>query len=280
MPVNTADPRFVQLSFANSSVTIFYFGATVTSWTVDGHERLFLSSKALLDSSKAIRGGIPLVFPHFGSVSYSKLPQHGFARNSTWKFLGAVKDSSDEVVVQFELRPELVPEHLRALWQHDFRLVYTVRLADRTLTTSLRAENPGSESFLFTSLLHTYLRIANVDDVAVRGFENRQYLDKVTPGTFTETRSEAKIAMEVDRVYQQVDGEVLVENTHIGDVRIHKTNFPDVVLWNPWIEKAQAMADFGDEEYKNMVCVEVGSVSTPIVLEAGQSWEGQQILVV
>ncbi len=33
-------------------------------------------------------------------------------------------------------------------------------------------------------------------------------------------------------------------------ISIHKTNFPDAVVWNPWIDKAKGMADFGDEEYK------------------------------
>ena len=41
---------------------------------------------------KAIRGGIPLVFPQFGqpkdtdgNLVLPKLSQHGFARNSMWK---------------------------------------------------------------------------------------------------------------------------------------------------------------------------------------------------
>lgn len=51
----------------------------------------------------------------------------------------------------------------------------------------------------------------------------------------------------------------------------------DVVVWNPWIEKAKSMADFGpDEAYKNMICVEAGSVSAWQSLEAGDSWEGAQ----
>ena len=33
-------------------------------------------------------------------------------------------------------------------------------------------------------------------------------------------------------------------------ISIHKNNFPDAVVWNPWVEKAKGMADFGDEEYK------------------------------
>lgn len=46
------------------SVEVLLFGATVISWkSANGKENLFLSSKAHLDSSKAVRGGIPLVFP-------------------------------------------------------------------------------------------------------------------------------------------------------------------------------------------------------------------------
>lgn len=33
-------------------------------------------------------------------------------------------------------------------------------------------------------------------------------------------------------------------------ISIQKINFPDAVVWNPWIDKAKGMADFGDEEYK------------------------------
>ena len=46
------------------SVTVYLYGATVTSWKLaDGQEQLFLSDKAHLDGSKPIRGGIPVVFP-------------------------------------------------------------------------------------------------------------------------------------------------------------------------------------------------------------------------
>lgn len=48
---------------SGESVTVYLYGATVTSWKVNGQEQLFLSEKAHLDGSKPIRGGIPLVFP-------------------------------------------------------------------------------------------------------------------------------------------------------------------------------------------------------------------------
>ena len=45
-------------------VEVLLHGATVISWkSANGKENLFMSSKAVLDGSKPVRGGIPLVFP-------------------------------------------------------------------------------------------------------------------------------------------------------------------------------------------------------------------------
>lgn len=52
------------------------------------------------------------------------------------------------------------------------------------------------------------------------------------------------------------------------------------VIWNPWHEQARDMADFGDDEYPNMVCVEAGHVSSPVILLPGTAFEASQILQV
>lgn len=49
---------------SGESIEVLLHGATVTSWKDRaGNERLWLSDAAKLDGSKAVRGGIPLVFP-------------------------------------------------------------------------------------------------------------------------------------------------------------------------------------------------------------------------
>lgn len=49
---------------SGESIEILLHGATVISWkNQDGSENLWLSDKAILDGSKAVRGGIPVVFP-------------------------------------------------------------------------------------------------------------------------------------------------------------------------------------------------------------------------
>jgi glucose-6-phosphate 1-epimerase len=45
-------------------VEVLLYGATVISWKdAQGDEKLWLSDAAKLDGSKAVRGGIPVVFP-------------------------------------------------------------------------------------------------------------------------------------------------------------------------------------------------------------------------
>ncbi|XP_006823154.1 uncharacterized protein LOC102810077, partial [Saccoglossus kowalevskii] len=66
----------------NVCVTVHLHGATVLSWQCCGQEWLFVSKQAVYDNKKAIRGGIPVVFPNFGPWDLG--PQHGFARISRW----------------------------------------------------------------------------------------------------------------------------------------------------------------------------------------------------
>ena len=45
------------------SVEILLYGATVVSWKNNGKENIFVSDAAVVDGSKPVRGGVPIVFP-------------------------------------------------------------------------------------------------------------------------------------------------------------------------------------------------------------------------
>lgn len=68
MPVEELEDRVIitDPSDSSNSVTILKFGANIISWKNNNVEKLWLSDAAKLDGSKAVRGGIPLVFPVFG----------------------------------------------------------------------------------------------------------------------------------------------------------------------------------------------------------------------
>ena len=155
---------------SHDSVTVHLYGATVTSWkTSNSEEQFFLSEKAILDGSKAIRGGIPVVFPVFGPPpkdhATSALPQHGFARTSYWEYLGkSTSESSssradDSVKLDFGLSTTMLDDKVRNAWPYDFGLVYSVTLGKGTLETGMHVQNKGDKSFDFNCLFHTYLRI-------------------------------------------------------------------------------------------------------------------------
>jgi glucose-6-phosphate 1-epimerase len=155
---------------SGDSVTVYLYGATVTSWKAfNGQEQLFLSSAAVLDGSKPIRGGIPLVFPVFGpppkSHATGNLPQHGFARNSYWEFLGKSSSESlgrgadNSVKLDFGLSSDFLDEATKKKWPYDFGLVYSVTLGKGKLETQLHVQNKGDQAFEFQALFHTYLAV-------------------------------------------------------------------------------------------------------------------------
>ncbi|ORZ02656.1 galactose mutarotase-like domain-containing protein [Syncephalastrum racemosum] len=280
MPAQEAN-KIVHLSHpSGAKVEIALFGATVTSWSVDGKERLFVSEKAVRDGSKAIRGGIPLVFPIFGTKEKIQLPQHGFARNSYWEYIGLLTDN-DEVAVRFALKDNQLDSQLRKGWPHSFRLTYTVTLTAKSLKTVLVVKNEDEDTFEFNTLLHTYFRIPDISKVAVEGLTDRKYIDKVeNAAVSTEERAKVTIASEVDRIYCDAPDSLHLYYGGPDSIAIEKTGLKDTVVWNPWIEKSKGMGDFGDEEYHNMVCVEVGSVADWVKLGGGATWTGGQTLTI
>lgn len=258
-----------------TSVVVHLHGATALSWKCAGKEILFLSKQAVLDNSKAIRGGIPLVFPQFGPWSCG--PQHGFARNKRWSVESQPSTTADGTVTcSLSLSDD---EDTRKAWNYRFKLVYTLELSKSALTTRLTVNNTGDQSFTFTTLMHSYFLTPDISTTSVQGLKGLTYVDKVQNGQFTEDRDVVTIPENYDRVYQKCPTTVSMDcSSH--SVSVNLSNFPDVVVWNPWVEKAKGMSDFGDEEYKNMLCVEAGSVSSPVQIDVGQTLSFQQTLQV
>ena len=305
-PSNIAQQPTVDIAHDSSSVTatlatgesvkVLLHGATVISWkSHSGTENLWLSSAADLSGKKAVRGGIPVVFPVFGpppkNHATSSLPQHGFARNSRWEFLGKSSSESgaisksgkgdDCVKLDFGLFASALSEEARKAWPHDFGLIYSVTLGVDSLQTMLHVRNEGKESFEFQMLLHSYFHVSDIGKTTVSGLTGTNYIDKVLDAKeATESESAIKINGEVDRVYSKIPQDttsILVNGQSRFDVV--RDNLSDTVLWNPGREKAAAMGDFEPKSgYEKMVCVEVGAVSGWQKLEAGETFEAGQIV--
>ncbi|KAF0710177.1 Aste57867_5628 [Aphanomyces stellatus] len=296
MPVTTSQASVVHLvhEASGASAAVHLYGATVTSFVPakDTADVLFVSKKALLDGSKPIRGGIPLVFPQFGAgLVPSKLPSHGFARTSTWTLVDT-EDFVDSVSATFVLA---TTKHQLQDWPHAVRLVYTVTVAPHRLTTSLAMTNTDTETWGCQALLHTYLRIPDaapsltlsaLPSVHVTGLQGLEVSDKVTKSTSVESRAAVAIAAETDSVYKDTPARLEVQLGAGRTVRVEKRAFlldggavkSDAVVWNPWTDKAKGLSDFGDDEYPTMLCVEPGVVTRVQPIEPAQTLVLKQVI--
>jgi glucose-6-phosphate 1-epimerase len=255
------------------STTVSEYGGQIISWMSPAEQEfLFMSSRAIYQNGKAIRGGIPVCFPQFGKGA---LPQHGFARTKKWKVVREQVSTSDVVSVTLRLTPD---SDTHSLWPHQFALELDVVLSD-VLLTALRVTNTGDAAFEYTSALHTYFRTSDIEHVTLSGLQGIEYVDFLKDRVcLVEDRLDVTVSEPVDRAYQN-SPETLVLSSPKDNVRfrITKEGLRDTVVWNPWIEGGRAIADLGPEDYRSMICVESGNVLAPVRVEPGDIHTSGQI---
>ncbi|KAF1881822.1 hypothetical protein Lal_00042531 [Lupinus albus] len=263
-----------------SSAEVYLYGGHVTSWKNDhGEELLFLSNKAVFKPPKAIRGGIPICFPQF--ANHGTLDSHGFARNRFW----AVEDDPppfptntlNKAFVDLILKPS---EEDMKIWPHSFEFRLRVALGpggDLMLTSRIRNTNSDGKPFSFTFAYHTYFSVSEISEVRVEGLETLDYLDNLqNKERFTEQGDALTFESGVDKIYLNTPTKIaIIDHEKKRTFVLHKDGLPDAVVWNPWDKKAKAMADFGDDEYKHMLCVEAAAIEKAITLKPGEEWKGR-----
>lgn len=262
-----------------ASARVSLYGGQVLSWKTERDEELlFISSKANFKPPAAVRGGIPICFPQFGNRG--SLEQHGFARNRMWLIdenpppLHS-SDSNGKAYIDLLLKPS--EDDLR-IWPHSFEFRLRVALDfDGRLFFTSRVRNINSKPFSFSIAYRTYFSISDISEVRVEGLETLDYLDNLCQRErFTEQGDALTFESEVDRVYlSSSDVIAVLDHEKKRTFVIRKEGLPDVVVWNPWEKKSKAIVDLGDEEYKQMLCVDGAAIEKPITLKPGEEWTGR-----
>ena len=241
---------------ANDSATakISLHGAQILSFNPrNKKDILWVSKKSLFSPGKAIRGGIPLCWPWFGAHPTDTTKQsHGFARISDWSVINtkAIDDNTTKITFILQSTDETLK-----IWPHKFITTLTVTIGDK-LSIALTTSNIDSKPFTITSALHTYFNISQIDKVTVHGLENSPFIDSLTDEEKTEA-TPININQEIDRIYINHNNDCEIEDTDLKrTIKIEKQGSNSTVVWNPWIEKSNRMADFDNDEYKTMLCVE------------------------
>ncbi|OEL37482.1 putative glucose-6-phosphate 1-epimerase [Dichanthelium oligosanthes] len=238
-----------------------------------------ISFQATFKPPKAIRGGIQICFPQLGS--HGVLEQHGFARNQFW----SVDESPPPFPVatsncHIDLILKSSQEDLK-IWPHSYEFRLRVSLSPRgdlILTSRITNISSDGKPFQFTFAYHTYFSVSDISEVRVEGLETLDYLDNLqSRNRCTEQGDAVVFESEVDKVYLSAPSKiVIIDHEKKRTFVLRKEGLPDVVVWNPWGKKAKAMPDFGDDEYKNMLCVGAAAIEKPITLRPGEEWLGKQ----
>jgi glucose-6-phosphate 1-epimerase len=297
-------------SKSGSSVSIHPFGATIISYKSSGGENLFVSRLSKLDGSKAIRGGIPIVFPIFGPPpkdSGSTMPQHGFARNNMWKVKEGSQHDSDShagVTLTLDLADASKGRGGNNIWSESeaktgatsCQLIFEVKVDNEALSTTMIVQNTGSDAFDFNCLLHTYYAVEgkaaqDPKQCYAKGLQGYSIIDKVR-GVSGEICGEDPVdltAGAVDSVYMAPEGKMAV-NVEVGvgggrTVKMEAFGTIDdkpvpasCVVWNPSAEGAAGMGDFGDDQYQEMICVEPGILGDQPALGPGKKASLTQLI--
>lgn len=184
-------------------------------------------------------------------------------------------DSSGKSFVDLLLKPS---EDDLKIWPHSFEFRLRVSLsAEGYLTLISRVRNVNCKPFNFSMAYHTYFSISDISEVRIEGLETLDYLDNLyEKKRFTEQGDALTFESEVDRVYLgSTDTIAIFDHERKRTFIIQREGLPDVVVWNPWEKKSKSIPDFGDEEYRQMLCVDGAVIEKPITLKPGEEWTGR-----
>jgi glucose-6-phosphate 1-epimerase len=264
---------FPLIEITNDCATalISLYGGHVMAFKPVGaaQDLLYFSDSAVFKMGKALRGGIPICWPWFGGhPTETSKPSHGVARNMMWQVSSTetTTTGATRVILTLTDTPDT-----RQVWDYGFELAIAITVGT-TLDLELITRNTGEKAFEITQALHTYFNIGDVQQVKVLGLDGCNYIDKVDGEQVKTQLGEVAIAAEVDRVYMGAPTELTVADPALGrKIRITSKNSTTAIVWNPWIDKAIAMGDLGDNDYQRMICVETANAAQEIITVQPQS---------
>lgn len=246
-------------------------GALVTSFRVRGRELLYLDESTLVDPSKNVRGGIPVLFPSPGKLEndtwahggrHGVMKQHGFARDLPWSVGETSADGAAAVTLTLASS-----EATLAQYPWDFRADLTFALEGARLRITSNVHDTGTTPMSFGLGFHPYFAVtdkakATIDTRATRAFDN--VTKKAAPFSgFDLTKKEVDLHL--------LDHGSTGSALHLGGgARIDIRASSDFTRWVVWTL-----------EGKDFVCVEpwtcpsnaLNTGEDLITLEPGQSHE-------
>ena len=256
----------------HATAEVSLYGAQVLSFVPKGQKDiLWLSPQSAFETGKAIRGGIPVCFPWFGPhAGDPKRPAHGFARLLTWKVTEtlAMKNGNTRLMMELASHAETL-----ALWPFAFAATLIVEVGEK-LDVTLCYTNTGSETFMASNALHSYLSISHIANIGISGLKDCFYYAGFEKEAENKQDEEIlKIVKEENRRYINHTADcVITDPAWDRSIRVEKKGSRVTVVWNPYSGTVKTMADISATGYRDFVCVEaVNAYIDAAELKPGES---------
>ena len=258
----------MSIAAAGAEAEIYLLGGHVTAFTPAGCEPvLWVSSRSPFAIGQPIRGGVPVCHPWFAERPGA--PLHGYVRLMEFSVESVTQEADGSVAVVLHTKYGVGNSN----WPGNFELRNRVTVGE-VLAMALETRNCGEEDLTITEALHSYFRVSDVRNVSIAGLEGCEYFGKVTGGENRFQGDEpVTFTGETDSVYLNTQAECVLTDPGMGrKIHVAKSGSSSTVLWNPWIDKARRMPDFGDDEWQEMVCIETANaLGNAVTIGPGES---------
>ena len=266
-------PAVALQSSDGARATVLLHGGHLVSWIpAGGDEQLYLSPTSEYGEGRAVRGGVPVIFPQF--ATRGTLPRHGLLRTRGWQLdESPAHGQHAQAVLRF-----VADDETRKIWPHEFEAEITVSVTGRQIDIEFAVINTGDAPFEFSAALHTYLRTNDVLKAQLEGLQTVKYEDNTTGQWQQQWGDVTQVVGEVDRLYHDAPSPLTLRE--LGrKLLITRADFADVVVWNPGPVKAAQLNDLPADDWQKMLCVEAARVIDPVTLAPGEEWAGMQTFI-
>lgn len=257
---------------------IFLQGAQIAEYQAHGQAKtLWLSDANSFQAGKPLRGGIPICWPWFGELadnrqsiqqqfkcgdrSVADYPAHGFVRSKLWQLQDITELNPTQTQLVFKLK---LDGQQPSIWPYACELSLSLTVGSQ-LDIRFEVSNTGDETFQYSSALHSYFSVADINQSQVTGLDNCYYLDKTQQFKRRQQREELSINDEIDRIYDSGTINSIGINNQQQRTELNSSGSASTVVWNPGPQGAKQLSHFNDDDYLRMICVETANTGDDYV---------------